>query len=101
MNKRIRKKQFKRTLHKFVATYDEYKADRKRAFSKALQDTVDAQAKPSETIQSCIMIASLIIVDLPMRQQVSFKKSIKLKYFRDYRVKSPYFRVTTKFDKSL
>lgn len=49
MNKRIRKKQIKRTLNGLLAAYDEYEAAWKRIFRKAQQDLVDAYAGPKET----------------------------------------------------
>ena len=45
MNKRIRKKQFKRTLRELVAAYDEYEAARERIFRKAIKDLADEYAE--------------------------------------------------------
>jgi len=48
MNKRIRKKQFKRALRGLLAVYDEYEAARERVFRETLQDVTDACGKSHE-----------------------------------------------------
>lgn len=48
MNKRIRKKQLKRTLRGLLAAYDEYEAERERVFRKAMQGVLDAHGKSNE-----------------------------------------------------
>ena len=67
MNKRIRKKQLKRTLRELVAAYDEYKAARERIFRKAIKDLADEYAeyvRSRETFhiwfRPCMEVASLM-----------------------------------------
>ncbi|MDE7221490.1 MAG: hypothetical protein K2O45_18085 [Oscillospiraceae bacterium] len=69
MNKRIRKKQFKRMLRELIAAYDEYEAARERIFRKALQDVTDAHGKSHEefiaALRRYMEIASLITASGP------------------------------------
>ena len=69
MNKRIRKKQLKRTLCELIAAYDEYEAARERIFRKALQDVTDACGKSHEefiaALRRYMEIASLITANGP------------------------------------
>ena len=69
MNKRIRKKQLKRTLCELVTAYDEYEAARERVFRKAMQDLVDVYGKSHETLAAalrCYMeIASILALNGP------------------------------------
>ena len=67
MNKRIRKKQLKRTLRELVAAYDEYEAARERNFRKAIKDLADEYAeyvRSRETFhiwfRHCMEVASLM-----------------------------------------
>lgn len=73
MNKRIRKKQFKRTLRGLVAAYNEYEAARERIFRKAIQDLADEYAKyvgSRETVhiwfRHCMETASLMASSGPL-----------------------------------
>ena len=50
MNKRIRKKQLKRTINRLLTAYDKYEAAWKRIFRKAQRDLVDAYAGPKEAL---------------------------------------------------
>ena len=52
MNKRIRKKHFKRALNGLLAAYDEYEAARERVFRKALQDVSDAYGGSKEAFHA-------------------------------------------------
>ncbi len=65
MNKRIRKKQLKRTLNGLLAAYEgmlaahdareaAYEAAQERAFRKALQDVTDAYGGPEETFYAAL-----------------------------------------------
>lgn len=54
MNKRIRKKQLKRTLRRLVAICEEREAARERIFQKALQDVVDAYAGSREAYYAAL-----------------------------------------------
>ncbi len=64
MNKRIRKKQLKRTLNGLLAAYDEYEAARERAFRKAVQAVADTYGTSHESFPAafrCYMeIASIM-----------------------------------------
>ena len=66
MNKRIRKKQFKRTLRGLVAAYNEYEAARERIFRKAVQDLVGPYGQSRDaTLRRCMEIASLMAFSGP------------------------------------
>lgn len=67
MNKRIRKKQFKRTLRELVIACNEYEAARERIFRKALKNLTDEYAEYAgsrETfriwLRHCMDVASLM-----------------------------------------
>ena len=62
MNKRIRKKQFKRALRGLLAVYDEYEAARERVFRETLQDVTDACGKSHEEF---LAVASLLAFSGP------------------------------------
>jgi len=48
MNKRIRKKQLKRTLRNMLSAYSEYEAACERIWREALRDVVDAYGESKE-----------------------------------------------------
>ena len=60
MNKRIRKKQFKRTLRELVAAYDEYEAAHELTFRRAVKCIADVHLEPREETQFYLKIASLM-----------------------------------------
>ena len=60
MNKRIRKKQFRRALIGLLAAYDEYEVARERAFHKALQAVTDTCENPRDVFSAYMEIASLM-----------------------------------------
>ncbi len=64
MNKRIRKKQLKRTLRNMLAAYNEYETARERAFRRAVQRVVNAYGKspeaPSAAFRCCMEMAALM-----------------------------------------
>lgn len=66
MNKRIRKKQLKRTLGGLLAAYDEYEAARERAFHKALQTVRDTCKNPREAFSAYMEIASIMAATGPL-----------------------------------
>ena len=62
MNKRIRKKQLKRSLCELVAAYNEYEAAHEHSeltFRKAVQRVTDAHLESREEIQWYLKMASL------------------------------------------
>ena len=48
MNKRIRKKQHKRTVRELIAAYDKIEMARERVFREAVQDVTDTCGKSRE-----------------------------------------------------
>ena len=69
MNKRIRKKHFKRALNGLLAAYDEYETARERVFRKTLQDVSDAYGGSKEAFHAAFRrymeIASVMVSSGP------------------------------------
>ena len=77
MNRRVRKKQLRRALFKFIDACDKYEEARERIYHKAVQDFMDAQGKSREisnaALRRYIEVMSLLAYSGPPPRSLTEK----------------------------